>query len=292
MEQSRLRVGGWVDHLPAVSSTPASGDGRALALPSIDPVGDVTGELQLDAIDLDDDDQSYRGRRRHRASRLASPQRMALVAVLVGGLLLGVGLLSRMLLASEAEPLTAPPPVPQHTRAAPTEANVRMGVAPTAPASVPTGRADQPAPDLPGGSSSDPTQHGGSTVPGQDPALPPVIQAGYEAEDAVLGGHALTESFAGASGGQVVRLWGPGGHVEFNGVAAPAGPRSLTIHYSGGPRTIQVSINGKSMSHSLPGTADGQIGTTSLQVDLVSGGNDIRLRSSGPPVYLDGITLG
>lgn len=284
MEQSRLRVGGWVDHLSDPSSTPTSGAGSAPDLPSIDPVGDLTGELDLGAWEPDDE-ESYRGRRRYREARVASPQRVALVAILVGAMLLGIGLMSRTVFGSDPEPLTAPPPLPEHTRAAPTEAEARLGLAPAPEASG--------QPDQPGGGD----QEGGATSPGDStsqPASPPRVQADYEAEHATLGGQASTESFEGASGGEVVRLWGSGGHVEFTGVAVQqAGSFTLTILYSGGSRTVQVSVNGDSVPHTLPATSDGTIAAASLSIDLVSGGNTIRISTSaGPPFYLDGITVG
>lgn len=293
MEQSRLRVGGWVDHLPDASNTPTSGGGRAPALPSIDPVGDLTGELDLGIWGAEPDGQgeTYRGRRRHRAGRTASPLRVAVVAVLVTAVLLGGGLLSQTLRSGhDPGPLTAPPPQPEHTRAALTDADARLGSAASS-----TATPGQPEGDH--GSRSAASSGGGAAGSGEGdttrPDPPAVVAAGHEAEHADLGGQAVAESFDGASGGQVVRLWGSGGYVEFTGLTVQqSGNHTLTIFYSGSARTVQVTVNDESTTLGLPATGDGDIAAATMSVDLVNGVNTIRLATSaGPPLYLDGITV-
>jgi hypothetical protein len=287
MEHTRLRVGGWVDHLQDTPA-PTSGAGPHLELPPLEPVDDTEALAFLAPVegdrfddDLDDyDDRAYRGRRRRRGERgQVRPHRLALVAVVVGLLLMGGGTLVRSVFLTGPDTLPGPPPAPEHTRAAPTApmaGGAELGLAPTGD---------------PGAGPTAPPQ--GTGQPDPEPLV-----ASYEAEAATLGSHATVETWDGASGGRVTRLGGApsGAYVEFTAVTADeVGRYRLTILYaSDRDRTLQISVNGgEQVTVTAQGRGDQRIGTVSVEVDLDGGSNTVRVGTSGGrSLLLDGIVIG
>jgi hypothetical protein len=282
MEQSRLRVGGWVEHQPGASYGPAT---EPVVLPefsSIEDGADASAPTELLGWDrvLDDgvtEDDTYRGRRRQREPRVIGLRRLALVAVAVGALLLGIGAVSQLWRSGPPDAAPAPPPVPEHTRAAPTEGTANLGLGPTGGTTA-----------APGGGPA-----GGTTPPSADPAPPPPPVADLEAEAANRGGTAMVRSLDGASGGQVVRLAGVG-YVEFTGIQVdqPGRHRLVILYAADDDRRVEVSVNDDSTDLTLTASG-GAVTTASVQVDLTGGANTVRisLAGGGPPVSIDGLVL-
>lgn len=286
MDESRLRVGGWIEHQPDQPRPPSGESHLSPELPDIEADVDATAPIELLGWDrvLDDgvaEEDRYRGRRRRREPRVAGFRRLALVAVTVGALLLGVGALSQVWRSGPPDAAPAPPAVPEHTRAAPTEGTSTLGLGPTGGATAPPG-------DDPDGTA--PT--GGPTTPGGEPAPPPA--ADIEAEAAELGGTSMIRSLDGASGGQVVRLAGPGAYVEFSGVQVdqPGHYQLIILYAADDDRRAEVLTNGERTDLTLAATG-GAVATVSLRVDLTGDANTIRigLAGGGPPLSIDGLVL-
>ncbi|MGS2645527.1 glycoside hydrolase family 97 catalytic domain-containing protein [Streptosporangium sp. LJ11] len=109
----------------------------------------------------------------------------------------------------------------------------------------------------------------------------------YEAESAAntRGGAAGIHPCKGCSGGQKVGDLGAGGSVRFNGVtAATAGTHRLTFTYtSGDPRSVQVQVNGATVSTENVKDSGGweHVGKWSLDVPLNAGANTVTFLNPG-----------
>ncbi|WP_371782306.1 glycoside hydrolase family 97 catalytic domain-containing protein [Streptosporangium subroseum] len=122
--------------------------------------------------------------------------------------------------------------------------------------------------------------------------------ARYEAESAsnTRGGGAGAQACKGCSGGQKVGNIGSGGSVQFNNVmAATAGTHRLTFTYtSGDPRSVQVRVNGATVSTENVKDSGGweHVGKWSLDVPLNAGANTVTfLNASAFSPDIDALTI-
>lgn len=220
--------------------------------------------------------QAVRGWSAVRAWPAPRQRRVAAAALAVGVVLVGAGVVARLL---EQEPVPAPLPTPPlGLDSSPGRGADRHGILPSASPRSPT-----PTP-----------------TPSPTGAEPPAPLAAYEAEAAQPGSHGQVTSMSGASGGQVVRLTGSarGAFVQFTGVAVPeAGDYQLTIRYfTDQPRRVATVVvnDGSPDSVSLPARTESDgIGAVALPVRLAAGdGNTVWIGTTGgSPVAIDAITI-
>jgi hypothetical protein len=303
-DERRLRIGPWVDNRSEAPED-ATGDVSA-ALGNRPRYADDVIELPttgvpLFAHDLDhpgDDDETYRGQRRA-GGHPVTPRRLVAVAIMVGALLIGVGLMSRSV-APDPVTLLAPPPTPPELASVePTSAagTARLVPGPTGEAQ-PNGAGEPsgppaPAPAPPPGGGSGPAPPAPTTAP----STPPI--ASYEAENANRGAHTEIREVAGASGGRVVEFTTGSPNqatVEHPDVSAgAAGTYRLTIHYlTHTTRSVTVSVNGgPDTAVSLPAPGDAEtVGAVTLSVHLGAGANTVLIRNGGGPgLRLDRVSI-
>jgi hypothetical protein len=212
-----------------------------------------------------------RPRRLFRLRPLIRPRRVAIAAVAVGLLLVGIGVAARLLTADPVS-LVGPPPTPPPAPDSPDE-TARLGDAPSA----------SPVPSPP------PT----STSPPEEPTA-----VSFEAEAAEPGSHGQVVPLAGASGGQAVKLSGArdGTFVQFSGVSvATSGSYDLTIFFAAEQdRAGAISVgDGSPASVTFPSPGgEGTLGAVTVPVQLAAGDNTLVIGTSGgAPLFVDQITI-
>lgn len=295
MEESRLRVGGWVRGLnDEPAGTPAGGyTAAAVTLRRGDAADSFSDGTESWYPDDGEALGVYRGRRRNPGRVQVTWLRAGAAAAVVVLLLVGTSALAR-LMTSQPVSLPAPPSTPEATEIVPTPTGGtplpgRLGPAPT-PSPTPV-----PAPPPPA------TTRAPATTPPTPTPAPPSPTAGgrvavsYEAEDATLEAGTGVVSMGEASGGEVVRLiwWGV---VIFQEVSVVAeGEYELVLHYaSEDDRAAQVQVNdAPTITVELPGLGEQAVGSVSLPVELVGGDNRVHISAASwrPWLSLDRITL-
>lgn len=115
----------------------------------------------------------------------------------------------------------------------------------------------------------------------------------FEAEDATLGGLAVSGALVGASNGRGINL-GPGGYMTgtaaFSMPVAVGGARTLRLYYSAvGAASIMWQLNGGAQTAlALPATGSpGTFATAEIAVTLNSGDNTFTLIANGGAPYFD-----
>ena len=234
---------------------------------------------------------SSKGRRR--ARQPVSLRQAALLALLVGTVLIGGGAVVRL---ATDQPLRAlPPPTPPErlvgTSAAP-QPTLR-------PDDRPTSRADRNAraapavPVAPSTPGPEPTPSAPVTTappaagePSPEAEPLETVSSGYEAESAALRGLARRYQDSAASGGEAVTgigLW-RFSYLEFpEVVVADPGEYQLTFHYLGtGSRTGEFRINGGPyVAVDFPNPGNGTVGVVTVTVELAAGSNRIWFGANG-----------
>jgi hypothetical protein len=298
-DESRLRVGGWVR---ARGDVPGQGvPGDPLERAAFDPENpdypyeEVDGPTAaIDPTTTDPGSDGYRGHRRMDDERVTM-RRLFAIAIMVGALLIGVGLIGRSL-APDPVTLPNPPVTPEGSDEPvdPTGGIARLGPAPTGSPTASPAPEPPPTPPDDGGPTDGPGPM--PPTPTTPPTTPPI--ASYEAESASLGGHTKLVSLDAASGGEVVEFTSgsPRASLEHSGVAVGgSGQYRLTIHYFGAQdRRVEVAINGGPVATvSLPSPADPKTpATVTLSVELAGGANTVRISNGdGPGVRIDRITI-
>jgi hypothetical protein len=228
-----------------------------------------------------------------------------MVAVAVGGVLIGTGALGRSLPDS---PIAAPAPVLPAVPGAPGPAapgpadRPPAGTDPAEPTAPPPLVSRPPAapPDAGPPTAGQTSVPGpiGSAAPEPSPSAPPPGLTSYEAEEAELSGFVSIFPVPDASGGEVVGRIGrqENNHVRFIAVTVPAaGEYFLTLHYvSAPPGEAAVAVNGAEPAPvDFPGLGDWQqVGAVTVPVELAGGANEIWFgQPQGPAPALDRITI-
>jgi hypothetical protein len=301
-DDDRLRIGRWVDHgeVPEQVSPGGGAEPGDAGDVTVEGMARAYGDPRYGADDRPttgvptvgrvngDDDDAYRGHRRAAGDDRLPLRRAIAVAIMVGALLIGVGVMARSV--SGPEGLPGPPPTPDG-QVEPTSGTARLVAAPTgSPEST-----GAPAPTPPAG--DDPSEEGTPEPTPPTPTTPPTTApiASYESEDAELGSHARVQDHESASNGRVVEFTSgsPMAWVEHSDVTpGSSGRYRLTIvYFADSTQQVTVMVNGIGTEVGLPAPDDpDSAGAVTLSVELSAGANTVRI-VAGRGVYLDRITI-
>jgi hypothetical protein len=308
-DDDRLRIGRWVDHeevpeqvSPGVGAVPGDvGDVTVEGMTAVYADSrygaddrPTTGVPTVGRVNGDDDDP-YRGHRRAGGDDKLPLRRAITVAIMVGALLIGVGVMARSL-SGGTEPALGPPPTPEG-QVEPSGGTARLVAAPTG-SPEPPGPTVAPAPTPPPGD-GDPSEEDTPEPTPPTPTTPPTTApiASYESEDGQLGSHARVRDREGASGGQVVEFTtgSPQAMVTHSGITVgQTGRYRLTIvYFTDRPREVKVRVNDAEESFTLPSPEDPDTaGAVTLSVELSAGSNTVEIiNDDGPGLQLDRITI-
>ncbi len=310
-DDDRLRIGRWVDHgevpeqvTPGGGAVPGdAGDVtvEGMAAAYADPrygADDrpTTGVPTVGRVNGDDDD-AYRGHRRAGGDGKLPLRRAIAVAIMVGALLVGVGVMAQSL-SGGPEGLPAPPPTPDG-QVAPSGGTARLAAAPTGSPDAP-GPTAAPAPTSPPGDgdpSEEDTPDPTSPTPTTPPTTPPI--ASYESENGELSSpHTRVVTRDHASGGKVVEFATGSSQASVmhpDVVVGSAGEYRLTIvYFTSSAKQVEVTVNGANVVVTLaPPDDPDAAGTLTLSTALSDGANTIRISNAGggPGLQLDRITI-
>jgi hypothetical protein len=306
----RLRAWAWGVPMTLVSDARSGGppvlDGDTWDIPPEDAL-----EWDVSAL-ADDSDNPYRGtrraRRRHEARRRRARRlrRVLLglgVAALVGWLAGGAspdgdGTRSRWATAGAPPvPLAIGGPTAAPAGSPSLMASARPPVATPGASTGTTGRAGQDGRDQPSAA--------GAGAPLASTAPVPYVPVTYEAEAGLptthLFGSARVVAVAGAAGGEAVQgvgNWGGGqtGSLRFQTVSVPAtGTYRVTITYVAEEvaRTSTLTVSGGDMVNLTFAAGTGCCATTTVDIVLVAGTNQITLANpTGPVPLIDRLLVG
>jgi hypothetical protein len=309
-DDDRLRIGRWVDHgeVPEQVSPGGGAEPGDAGDVTVEGMARAYGDPRYGADDRPttgvptvgrvngDDDDAYRGHRRAAGDDRLPLRRAIAVAIMVGALLIGVGVMARSV--SGPEGLPGPPPTPDG-QVEPTSGTARLVAAPTGSPESPESTTGAPAPTPPAGDedpSEESTPEPTPPTPTTPPTTPPI--ASYESEDGDLNRpHTQVVSRDDASGGRVVQFTtgSPMGSVTHQDVTVgTSGRYRLTIFYfTGESRSVHVIVNGVGNGITLapPGDPD-TAGAVTLSIELTSGANTIEIvNDDAQGLQLDRITI-
>lgn len=217
---------------------------------------------------------------RRRAPAPVPLRQAALLALLVGAVLIGGGTAVRLVTARSTEAL--PPPTPPERVVS---ATVTPEVTPTEPTEMsgPSRGRTRAVPAVPAAPSPTTAPAPVPPTPTPDPPAGPEESAtvlSYEAEAAVLGGAARRFRDPAAAGGEAVTsigMWRRS-YVEFRDVSVEtAGEYQLSFHYLGNrARRGEYRINdGRYVEVRFPRVNGGEVGVVTVTVELRAGTNRI-----------------